>query len=286
MKDIVYRIEAFALSLLFALFRVLPLDVSSAIGSFLGPIVGSFFSAHKIALTNLARAFPENSEEQNKNIRKRMWQHLGRVAGEFASLGGKRLINRVNVIGAEHLPKPGSNALFFSGHIGNWEMLYPIAFHRDIPIGIVYRHINNPYVDKMIENMRKQHATTMITKGVRGSVHLIRALKRGESVAMLVDQKMNNGMAIPFFGRDAMTSTAVAELALKYDLPILPTRIVRKRGAHFDGYVFPPLEYEKTGDHDADVKAIMVAINAYLEKWIRECPEQWFWVHKRWPKDS
>ena len=100
---------------------------------------------------------------------------------------------------------------------------------------------------------------------------------------MLVDQKMNDGIAVPFFGRDAMTAPALAQLAMRYDMPIIPARVVRRQGAHFDSVIYPPLAYEKTGDSARDTLAIMTAINAMLESWIRETPEQWFWVHRRWP---
>ncbi len=285
MKDLIYQIEYYIVVFLFAVFRALPLDISSWIGSKIGPFVGQFFSANRTALDNLSRAFPENTLKQNLTIRDNMWAHLGRVAAEFSSLPGTRLSSRVTVFGAEYLPKKGDAVLFFSGHVGNWEMLYPMGNDRGVPIGIIYRHINNPLIDKLVANMRKNHATTLVAKGIRGSVQLIKALKRGESLAMLVDQKMNNGIAIPFFGRNAMTSTAVAELALKYNIPIVPTRIIRTHGANFDGHIYPPLVIEKTENHAKDVENIMKQINAILEEWIRAYPEQWFWVHKRWPKE-
>src|SRR5207253_2644034 len=107
--------------------------------------------------------------------------------------------------------------------------------------------------------------------------------KNGQSLAMLIDQKMNDGIAVPFFGRDAMTAPAIAEFALRYNLELIPARVVRTKGCHFEATIFPPMAYEKTGDEEKDVLTIMTAINAILETWIREHPEQWFWVHKRWP---
>ena len=102
-------------------------------------------------------------------------------------------------------------------------------------------------------------------------------------MAMLIDQKMNDGIAVPFFGRDAMTAPAIAEFALRYDMPLIPVRAVRTKDCHFEVTIYPPLAYEKTGDDEKDILAIMTQINAQLESWIREYPEQWFWVHKRWP---
>lgn len=285
MKPITYRIEAFFLLLFFRLFRLLPLDIASGLGGEIGRLVGPFFSAHKTARKNLALAFPDMTAREINHLTGRMWEHLGRVGAEYPSLPGTRLSSRLTVIGAEHLPKQNQAALFFSGHIGNWELLCPVAHDRGVDLSIVYRHTNNPHVDKIIAGLRKDHANELIPKGMRGGVKILAAMKRGGTVAMLIDQKQNNGIAVPFFGRDAMTSPAIAEIALKYNIPIIPARVIRTKGAHFQSIIYPPLSYEKTGDHKTDVMAVMTQINAMVEGWIREHPEQWFWVHRRWPKE-
>jgi KDO2-lipid IV(A) lauroyltransferase len=102
---------------------------------------------------------------------------------------------------------------------------------------------------------------------------------------MLVDQKMNDGIAVPFFGHDVMTAPALAELALRYDCPVVPARVERLRGAHFKMTALPPLEMVRTGNHHADVAAVMAKVNALVEQWIRDTPEQWLWLHNRWPDD-
>jgi len=283
MKKIRYLIEAALLYLLFTAFRILPLDVASWIGGFMARAIGPFLSAHKTAQKNLSMVFPEMPAQQQRELLTRMWDNLGRVAAELPNLPYEKLIRRVNVHGLEHLPDPDVPVIFFSGHIGNWELAYPIARKHDRPITLVYRHANNPYVDAMIANLRASQADDMLPKGGRGSVRLGRAIKSKYSLAMLVDQKMNEGIAVPFFGRDAMTPPAIADFALRYDLPLIPARVVRTRGCHFEIMIYPPLVYEETGDQDKDILAIMTQINQLLESWIREYPEQWFWVHKRWP---
>jgi len=100
---------------------------------------------------------------------------------------------------------------------------------------------------------------------------------------MLVDQKMNNGIAVPFFGRPAMTAPALAQLALRFDCPVVPARVVRLNGAHFQLIVYPPLEVAKTGDREHDTLTLMTQVNTMIEGWIRERPEQWLWLHNRWP---
>lgn len=284
MKQLKYRIEAFFAGLLFAAFRALPVDVASFIGGMMARSIGPFLSAHKTARNNLKMIFPDKTEDEIYQIIMRMWDNLGRVAGELPHLPGNDLYSHMTVHGLENLPKDGKPSLFFSGHIGNWELTYPMAHQNGIRVTAIYRQANNPYVDKIVNDIRATQAAGMFPKGPKGAIKMGRALKNGETMAMLVDQKMNEGISVPFFGRDAMTAPAIAEFSLRYNMPIIPVRIVRRKGCNFDGYIFPPLKYEQTGDKEKDLLAIMTQINAMLEEWIREYPEQWFWVHKRWPK--
>jgi len=277
-----HLIEATALILLFGILRLLPLDAASGLGSFLGRRIGPLMKAHKTAEKNLAFAFPEKSEEERKKILAGMWDNLGRTAAELPHLPGKKLIARVTIIGAKYM-QPGLPSLFFSGHLGNWELLPFTAQDQGVRIALAYRQANNPYVDKIVAWLRSVHSSGMFHKGPSGAIKLVRALKSGQSLAMLVDQKMNDGIAVPFFGREAMTAPALAQFSLRYGMPILPARMIRKGGAHFEGAIYSPLAYEKTGDSEKDVRTIMTTINTILESWIREYPEQWFWVHKRWP---
>ncbi len=278
-----HRIEAAALHLLFTGFRHLPLDVASFIGGLMGRSIGPFLSAHKTAKKNLKMIFPDMKIEQRQKILAAMWDNLGRVAGELPHLPGKALASRVTIVGRDNIPQ-GAACISFSGHLGNWELTYPIAHAHGLPVTLIYREANNPLVEKMIRDIRATQSPDLLPKGPKGSFKLVRALKRGHSLAMLIDQKMNDGIEVPFFGRPAMTAPALAEFALRYDLPLIPVRVVRKGGAHFNAEVLPALHYEKTGDHEKDVLAIMTKVNEIIESWVREYPEQWFWVHKRWPK--
>jgi len=277
-----HLIEATALIVLFSILRLLPLDTASWIGSFLARHIGPCMKAHKTAEKNLAFAFPEKSEEERKKILDGMWDNLGRTAAELPHLPGKKLIVRVKIIGAEYM-QPGLPSLFFSGHLGNWELLPFTAQDQGVRIALAYRQANNPYVDNIVARLRSTHSSGMFHKGPSGAIKLVRALKGGQSLAMLVDQKMNNGITVPFFGHPAMTAPALAQFSLRYGMPILPARMIRKGGVHFEGVIYSPLVYEKTGNEAHDILAIMTAVNAQLEAWIREYPEQWFWVHRRWP---
>ena len=283
MKTLKYKLEAAAVSLLFAGFRLLPLDIASWLGGFMARSIGPFLRANTIAKKNLAMIYPKMTFAQQHKLLMGMWDNLGRVAAELPYLATDQLFKRMTVSGTEHIPPAGRPVLFFSGHIGNWELSYPIAHNAGVPTTLVYREANNPYVDKIISDIRAKRSSHMLQKGGRGSFKMLRAIKDGHALAMLVDQKMNEGIAVPFFGRDAMTAPAIAEFALRYNMPLIPARVFRTKGCHFEARVYPPLVYAKTGNDEKDILAIMTQINAQLESWIRERPEQWFWVHKRWP---
>lgn len=280
-----HLVEAALFALARLLFRALPLDAASGLGGWLGRMLGSRFKRlNHVARVNLRIAFPEKTEAERDAIRLRMWEHLGRVAAEFAHLPGNGLYERMSCEGLHRLPVGDKPVQFISGHFGNWELNYPLAQEHGVPVTLIYRHANNPFIEHMIMRIRKSHAADMLAKGRRGAMKLARVLKSRMSLAMLVDQKMNEGIAIPFFGVDAMTAPAVAQFALRFNMPIVPSRVVRTQGCHFRATLYPPLDVPRTGDAEADTRAILLAINALLEGWIREHPEQWFWVHRRWDK--
>lgn len=274
---------------LFALLGALPVGMSSGLGGLVARTIGPLTAVHRRAAHNLARALPEISADEQRRTLRAMWDNLGRVAAEYPHLRRfepYRAGARVEVIGVENLDEAkadGKAGIFFSGHVGNWEVAALAVTRRGIPVALIYRAPNNPMVDRLIWRCRGPVADFRVPKGQSGARDLLRWLKEGGHLAMLVDQKMNDGIAVPFFGRDAMTAPALAELALKYDLPAYPVRVERLGGARFRITVFPKLSFERTGDKDADVKAAMTQVNQVLEGWIRDRPAEWLWLHKRWP---
>jgi KDO2-lipid IV(A) lauroyltransferase len=280
-----HLMQGLLLKWFYATFRSMPLDIASATGGVLGRAIGPFLGAHQVAKKNLAMAYPGMDNAERHRLLLAMWDNLGRTATELSHLTGD-LPKRVQVIGAENLPKPEEPVIFFSAHIANWELTYTMPHRAGVPLALVYRHANNPLAEQFITSLRGHFCKAQLAKGPRGGMGLVKALKQRLSIAMLIDQKMNDGIAVPFFGKPAMTAPAIAELALRFNLPLVPVRAVRTRGAYFTCTLYPPLAIHKTGDRAADVLAIMTAINQMMEGWIREHPEQWFWVHRRWPKEA
>jgi Kdo2-lipid IVA lauroyltransferase/acyltransferase len=146
----------------------------------------------------------------------------------------------------------------------------------------MYRAANNPIVDRLINHARGVVGSELAAKGSSGARRMLAAMKSGRHIAMLVDQKLNDGVPIPFFGRDAMTAPSLAVFALRYECAVVPMRVDRVAGARFRITVEPALDLPRTGDDAADMLAIMTKVNQVLERWIRERPEHWFWLHRRW----
>jgi KDO2-lipid IV(A) lauroyltransferase len=267
----------------------LPLDLASALGGRLARLIGPALPVSRRALRNLERALPELDPAARQRVVREMWENLGRVVAEYPHLPRIRCFGegrRVIVEGTEHVDRAlaaQKPLIFFSGHFGNWELLALAAAQYGLRVAAIYRAANNPAVEQVMQALRRSLGVEPISKGAAGARRAIAALRQGKALGMLVDQKMNDGIAVPFFGRDAWTAPAVAELALKYGCTLLPARVDRLGGARFRLTVMPPLELAPTGDRPADVHAAMARINRLLESWIREAPGHWFWVHRRWP---
>jgi Kdo2-lipid IVA lauroyltransferase/acyltransferase len=286
-KELRQRLEALGAQAIWALFAVLPLDAASGLGGWLGRTIGPLLGGvNRTARKNLKAAFPEKDKAEIAAIIRAMWDNIGRVAGEFPHLH-QIASQRVEVIGGEYvdlLRDDGQPGIFISGHIGNWEVCGAVAALRGLPLTLVYRAANNPHVEDLYRKGRASAVTTMIQKGPDGARQALAVLKKGGHLGMLVDQKMNDGVPIPFFGRDAMTAPAQASFATKFKCPLVPARVERLKGANFRLTVLPPLDFPHTGANHDDNRLLLIRINAVLEEWIRERPEQWLWVHRRWPE--
>lgn len=283
-----HRLEAAIAAFAGWVVGLLPLDWASALGGALGRWIGPRLGITKRARTNLRHAMPELSEAETASIIRGMWDNLGRVAFEYPHLRRIEVFapgRRVEMHGLEHLDRALAakrSVIMFSGHIGNWEIAALAGGQYGIDVAQIYRAANNPLVDRMVARLRGDQGE-LIPKGAVASRRAVATLRRGGHLSLLADQKLNDGIPVPFFGRDAMTAPALALLALRFDCDVLPVRVERLKGARFRLTVHPPLPMPRTGERDANVAALMLAVNRTLEAWIRERPEQWFWLHRRWP---
>ena len=273
----------------FSVFRLLPADAASGLGGFIGRTIGPMMSGTRRARRNLVRAFPEKSADEINRIIRGMWDNLGRTFAEYPHL---RTISdpsgiHTELIGAEHIRgmmTDGKAGIMVSGHLSNWEVPAATSLHTGLELALVYRAPNNEAVHKLLIKLRGAGTGEVhIPKGAAGARMLIRHLSSGGHVGMLVDQKMNDGIAVPFFGRDAMTAPAAAQLGMRFDLPLCLARAERLGGARFRVTFYPPMAYPAASNRNEAARIMMEQINLKLEEWIRERPEQWLWLHRRWP---
>lgn len=283
-----YHVEAFFANGLWRLFAALPVDTASNIGAALMTRIGPMLKQHRLARRNLEQAFPEKTPEEIGGILHDMWDNLGRSAAEMPSMD--RILDpasgRVTVTGQEHLDllrDDGLPGIMVSGHLANWE-ISPLAVARQgVPLHLFFRAPNNPLIAPLYDKIRALAKGELLPKGRDGARRALKLLKEGGHLGMLVDQKMNDGIPVPFFGRIAMTAPAAAALALRFKCPIVPTQVVRTGPGRFAVTVHAPLKPDDLlGSHDSQLE-IMARINILLEDWIRQNPAQWLWVHRRWP---
>lgn len=279
--------EGLAAQAFYWLFRALPIDVSSWLCGHLFRRLGPFIKSSRWGRRNLELVFPEKSPAWREAVLKDCWENFGRLVGEFPRLQEIRPGHRLEVIGAEYIQEmrdSGKGVIFASGHLGNWEILSQLAWQEGCPLTMIYRPANNRIVDDLFTRARRHMYRAMLPKGMAGTRRLVHALRQGEHLGMLIDQKMNDGEPAMLFGHPAMTSPAVAQLAIRYDAPIIMTRCQRLNGARFRITVEPPYYPTRTGAFDADATACLNYLHGRLESWIRDDPKQWFWLHRRWDK--
>jgi len=312
----VQALEAAPIWAALGLFKILPRRAAAGFGAAIARGVGPLLPMTRAARRNLELCFPEKSAGERAELVRAMWDNLGRIAGEFthrralwdrslttaaerygverlraAAAAGERVTldaERIQIVGAEQfrmLLDVKRPALMFTAHMGNWEVMPWTAARMGLKFAVIYRRPNNPMIARLIEG-RRGGLVEFLPKGMQGAFGAARVMENGGRLAMLVDVKENKGIALPFLGRPAMTGTALATLALRYDALLVGVYTERLGPHRMRITMEPPLDLPRSGDADADTRAIMAAINARVESWIRERPDQWLWLHKRWPKDA
>ena len=271
---------------LFFLLRLLPVDRASDLGSWLArraaPLVKT---PNRRALANLSIAFPEATDADRRRIVSDMWGHLGRIGAEYPHLTRMIGSDRIEIGGYDTAvqvltqPKP---VLFFGAHIGHWEIGPALGAHYNIRVKAIYRPPNNRFVDRMIRRIREACGVDLLVRGAGSVQTVLSELKAGGRVAILVDQKRSSGLPIPLFGRPAPTGTVLAQIATRIDCLVVPVRVERLHRARFRVTCLPPMPLATEGSRDDRIADLMTRVNACIEGWIRERPEQWLWPHRRW----
>jgi Kdo2-lipid IVA lauroyltransferase/acyltransferase len=286
-----WRAEAFLWDSYHFAFRTVSLDKASAAGGAILRFIGPLTSTHKVARINMQRAFPDAKKPEIDRLLSRMWDGFGRMLGETPHMdkfAGDKVLDHVEIEGLEHVEfmrDPDKAAVVISGHFSNWEVMGAALAWTGLDLNITYRHANNPLIDERILKSRFEYGIRLLTaKGGEGVKALIQALKAGTTVCLMNDQKMNDGVAAPFFGHESMTAPGPTKLAIRMGVPIIPVITRRVGGTKFRMTFYPPIIPSENPDKTTAIVETVTAINQFLEQRILEAPEQWFWVHRRWDK--
>lgn len=287
-RDLGWRLEAVAFRALFALLRALGVEGASNLGGRLLRALGPHTGTHRTVRRNLRIAFPDMDPAERERLAVDQWEQTGRTFAELAVMdqltpeGG-----RVEVVGLERLQAVrdgGKPVVLISGHLANFEVMAAVIMAAGVPCQVTYRAANNPYVDALIRQSRERYGIRLFAPKGDGTRELMAGMKRGDSIALLVDQKYNQGPEVEFFGQPVNASPGAARLALKFGTVMQPLSVVRLPGVRFRVTAHEPIAVPDTGDKAADVIAGVQAANRFVEDRVREVPVDWFWVHKRWPQ--
>ena len=289
-QRLVWRLETLAWDLVYWFpMKILGPDRASNFTGALLRRLGPLLSQHKTVTRNLRLAFPDKTSAEIETIALAAWESVGRTAGELPHLKSIHPYNsgRVKVIGAEYLDEiqaSDKGAILFSGHFANFEIMGAAICRRPVDCLITYRAINNPHIDRRINKVRHDYGIDVLVPKGLGTREIMRVLGAGNCVALMNDQKFNKGLSVPFFGYPAMTAPGPSRLAIKYDVPMVFLTTRRVGPARFVVKIHPPFYPNETGDPDADLRSSVEHINKLIETEVRANPEQWFWQHRRWPK--
>lgn len=292
-KHVVWRLEVLAYDIVRGLLSPLSIDTISAGGGKLFQWLGPKTSKHHIAETGMRLAFPDADDAQIAAWLDESWNRMGRTFAEFPYLGRIKVYDensRVEVVGLERLEalkKQNQAAVLISGHFANWEIMAAVFAQANLDVHVTYRPTNNPYFDKRIRQQRAAYGIKLMVpkSGAKGAKELIYALRNGKSVALLNDQKFNEGIEVPFFGVGAMTAPGPTRLAIKTGAPLIPMSVVRTKGANFRVTIHAPIVPQTMGSTSENIRDGVLQITKFVEDYIHANPTDWFWVHRRWPKD-
>ena len=290
MKIIKYFFEFTSIISLFCIFKIIGLKNASNLGAVLGRFIGPFFRSKNITKQNIKIGLGNLDEKRETEIINAMWSNIGRTFAEYAFLKNFKFdktnfshikINGTNYL--EQIKKNNESVIFYSGHFANFELMAMELDKFGIKVAAIYRPLNNFLLNPIMEYLRRKYiCPNQIPKGRMGMREIISRVKDGCSIALMVDQRVGEGLRIPFFNKPAHTTTVPAQLALKYNCRLVPIFLERKEGINFEMTVHEPYEIQKTGDADRDTKSITLKINQLIEKMIIKNPTQWLWSHNRW----
>jgi len=295
MKQLRFRLEAGFMRLALAFLRRLGPVAASNLGGAVARTIGPWLPVNRVADRNLRLAMPELDEPARRRVIRGVWDNLGRTVGELPHVAALPRTTRGpgwdvegEAIMRRLVAHPGP-VILVTAHTANWEMMARMGPYFGARMAIFYRASANPLVDRVIVDLRNGIAggyMGQFPKGAAGARAGMAFLREPGVLGLLVDQKLNDGIPVPFFGHTAMTSSAAATLAFRFNCPVIPAHAVRLGPARFRIVFEEPIIPAPTGDRHADVAALTEQMNGCVERWVRARPEDWLWLHRRWPKET
>ena len=285
MKSIKYFIQFLIIFALFILFKAIGLRSASYISGTIVSLIGPFFRSKKLIKSNILKALPNLNRNEIKIISKMMWQNYGRILAEYMFIKEFRMSkvkNDIEIIGQKKLDaikESNEPVIFISGHFNNFELMAMHLEKSGINLAAVYRPLNNKFLNLIMEKIRKRHiCKNQIKKGISGTKQLLSFFKNKTSIALMIDQRVSQGVRSNLFQHEALTTTIPAQFVKKFKCKIVPIYIERTHGVNFKLTIHDPLEYS----NNESVESITLSLNLLLEKMILKNPEQWIWTHNRW----
>ena len=285
MKKIKYFFEFLIISSLFIIYKFLGLKISSHFSGKLFETFGPIFRSKNLIKTNIQRAIPKINSSKIKSITKDMWNNYGRTLSEYMFLKGFRndqFRSNINITGKEILQKiklEKTPVIFVSGHFSNFELMAMEIEKSGVNLSAIYRPLNNIFLNILMERIRKKYiCKNQIKKGTSGVRELLRLYKKGYSIALMIDQRVSQGIKSKFFNEEAFTTTIPAQFIKKFNCKVVPISIKRHNGINFNIKVEKPIEFSK----NSSTEKITRELNIWLEKTILKNPGEWIWSHDRW----
>ena len=286
MKKIKYFLQFICVIFFFVIFKILGLKLATIISSNIFILFGPIFRSNKIVFSNLKIAFPDIDENQKKQILKKMWFNYGKIFAEYMFIknfrhnekySAKISIENKDII--EKIKKDNEQVIFISGHFNNFELMAMQIEKLGIKLTALYRPLNNPYLNPIMEKIRKKYiCKKQVKKGISGTKDLLLDFKDGSSIALMIDQRVSQGIRSNLFNKEALTTTIPAQFIKKFKIRVVPVHVERERNNDFKIKFFEPVNFS----NEESIETITSKLNKILEEMIIKSPEQWIWTHNRW----
>ena len=285
MKKVKYFIEFIFVICFFFIFRIIGSKNASNLGEIIGKKFGPLFRSNITILKNLKNSKIGLSEKDRKNIINNMWGNYGRIFAEYIFIKKYRQdvnTKNIEVIGQEILEKiklDKEPVIFVSGHFNNFELMAMYLEKSGIDLAAIYRPLNNRFLNPLMEKIRNKYiCKKQIKKGISGTKEVLKYFKKGTSIALMIDQRVSEGINCDFFGKKAFTTTIPAQFVKKFNCKVVPIYIQRIEADNFRLEILRPIEFSR----DETIESITFNLNKVLENLIKKYPEQWIWSHNRW----